>query len=49
MIQLVNRFKARQLTIHEFLGHSKVLLGDRLYALLVRTDARGRPVLTAGW
>jgi hypothetical protein len=35
MIALVNRFKSKQISIQEFLGISKNLLGDRLYAVLV--------------
>lgn len=36
MIGLVNRFKGKQISIQEFLGQSKGLLGDRLYALLAQ-------------
>lgn len=35
MIGLVNRFKNKQIAIHDFLGQSKVLLGERLYQILV--------------
>jgi len=35
MIALVNRFKSKQISIQEFLGLSKNLLGERLYPILV--------------
>jgi hypothetical protein len=35
MINLVNRFRSKQLALNEFLGISKTLLGERLYAILV--------------
>ena len=37
MINLVSRFKGKQMSIHEFLGQSKVLLGERLYQILVHS------------
>lgn len=36
MIALVNRFKSKQLSIQEFLAHSRQLLGERLYQLLAQ-------------